>query len=280
MWRLVSAAARRGQPLGGVSRGPAAIRRWLPEVAEHHEVDLTKDVNAWYDALSVCTTVERVLRREGDPVLVIGGDHSLSAGSVLATRRVYPDAKVLWIDAHADVNTFLGSPSGNAHGMPLAALCGHNSDFVRFSSLFDVLDPADLTYIGLRDVDEGEAEWIDAQRRHGLTAHTMHDLRRDGVRATVDAVRDAVGDAPVHLSFDVDVLDPGLAPGTGTPVPGGMRRRELATVLSVLRTLNIKCLDLVEVNPDLDAEDERTARIAASIARDLRNPHRLGEVIW
>ena len=268
MWRVLSAAARRGQPHHGVARGPDAIRRWLPpdRVVQHLSIDLQRPRGAWYDALRVADYVEASLAQAVDPVLVLGGDHSLSAGSVLATRRVYPGAKVLWIDAHADVNTLSGSPSGHAHGMPLAALCGRSDPFASFSKVFDVLDPADLTYLGLRDVDEEEAEWIQMQRRRGLQAFTMEDLRAHGVHATMARLRRSVASAPVHLSFDIDVLDQRLAPGTGTPVPGGMRRHELLAMLSVLRTLNLVCMDLVEVNPELDTPDERTAKLAAEIA--------------
>jgi arginase len=270
-WRVLSAAAHRGQGKVGVRRGPESILRWLPPQASYHKVDLSQERNAWYDALRVAERLEPMLRLHAEPILVLGGDHSLSAGSVLATRRVHPTAKVLWIDAHADVNTYVSSPSGNVHGMPLAALCGRSDPFVQFSSVFQALDPKDLTYLGLRDVDEDEAQWINEQRAHGLTAYTIHDLRSKGVNATMDALRTELGDAPVHVSFDIDVLDPSLAPGTGTPVPCGMQRDELEVVLELLRTLSIQCMDLVEVNPDLDDEEERTACIAAYIASSVRS---------
>ena len=266
--RVVSAAARRGQPLRGVCDGPTAIRRFLRGPQRHTTVDLEGSTGPWEDAARVAAHVEALHREPGTaPVLVLGGDHSLSAGSVAATRRVYPHSKVVWIDAHADVHTPRSSPSGNAHGMPLGALCG------RMPSGFHTLDPSQLTYVGLRDVDEDEALWIDAQRRRGLRAYTVHDLRRRGVPAVVDAIRRDVASAAVHVSFDVDVLDPTLAPGTGTRVPAGLTLSELAPLLDGLAALNVVCLDVVEVNPDLDDHQCATAKLAATVAMEI-----LGEV--
>ena len=228
--RVLSAPLCRGQPHLGVMDGPDAVRRFLrprsglrvlpPPVLGRRGV--WPQCAALRDHL-----IPLLVAARQDPILVVGGDHSLSAGTVAATRTVYPTAKVLWIDAHADVNTPTTSETGNAHGMPVAMLTG------RVASQFECLDPSDLIYLGLRDVDAAEAEWIDQQRGNGMLVFTAHDVASQGMATIMHAVRAAVGSSPVHVSFDVDVVDPTLAPAptqapTWRRAPTLRRRRVVA----------------------------------------------------
>jgi len=200
-------------------------------------------------------------------VIGLGGDHSVSMGTiagVAASRRT----GVLWVDAHADLNTPQSSPSGNIHGMPLAHLLGRGDP--RLTGIWGggaVLRPEDLVFIGLRSIDEGERALI---HELGIQAFTMKDIDQRGMaRVAAEAVERLAHVDRVHVSFDADALDPGLAPGVGTPVPGGLSYREAHLLMELLadsgRTTS---LDLVEVNPILDSQN-RTASIMVEMAASL-----------
>lgn len=189
----------------------------------------------------------------GNLALVIGGDHALSIGS-LAGASSLGRLGVIWIDAHADINTPETSPSGHVHGMPIAAAIGRGPDqLVRVGSRAD-LRLEDLVYIGLRDLDLGERRLL---RESPALLYPISSVESLGIAAvTYEAIRrlfERRVDA-VHLSFDLDVLDPTIMPGTGTPVPGGLTYREARQMLSLLRAsdLPIVSIDVVELNPTLD----------------------------
>jgi arginase len=199
--------------------------------------------------------------------IVLGGDHSISMGSVAGVAQRGRTA-VLWIDAHADLNTPASSPSGNLHGMPLAHLLGLGD--ARLLSIWgggQVVAPEDLVFIGLRSIDAGERELI---RSLGIRAYTMKDIDTRGI---ADVAREAIdrlrGADQLHVSFDADALDPDLAPGVGTPVPGGLRYREAHLLMELLADSGrVTSLDLVEVNPLLDVRN-RTGRIMVEMAASL-----------
>ena len=203
--------------------------------------------------------------------VVLGGDHALSLGSVAGAVRRRPRRRtgVLWIDAHADLNTPASSPSGNVHGMPLAHLLGHGDAALR--SATGIAGPAiattDVALIGLRSVDAGERAFI---RAHDLRAFSMSDVDRLGIAAVTAAALEALAHVEdLHVSFDADVLDPAVAPGVGTPVPGGLGYREAPLLMELLAASGrVASVDLVEVNPILD-HGNRTAGVVAELTASL-----------
>lgn len=188
---------------------------------------------------------------------VIGGDHSLGLGSISGTSRFCDNLAVIWIDAHGDINTYETSPSGNAHGMPLALALG-----VGEPSLINVyydgpkVKPGNVYIIGARDLDRGE---IKLAKELNLNLYTMDRINKMGIENVIEEVVGKIKDSPIdgiHLSFDIDVLDKSLVPGTGTPVENGFSIEESKILLEgFLNTGLIKSMDFVELNPFLDLED-------------------------
>jgi arginase len=207
--------------------------------------------------------------------LVLGGDHSLSVGSIRGAAK-HKRLGVIWVDAHADFNTAETTPSGNIHGMPLAALCGLGDP--RLVCLWDepppVVDPRRVAVIGARDLDPGEKRNL---REAGVMVQSMEQIDRMGIVAALEKAIDRVSREVdgIYLSLDMDALDPRHAPGVGTPVPGGLTYREAHLVCEVVaETGKLAGMDIVEVNPILDVQNE-TARLAVEFIRSA-----LGSRIW
>lgn len=205
----------------------------------------------------------------GRTPVVLGGDHALSLGSVAGSLRRAPHPErlgVLWIDAHADLNTPADSPSGNVHGMPLAHLLGEGAAELRAVAPTP-LAAANVVLLGLRSVDAGERERI---RRLGVRAFTISDIDRYGVAAVLDAALATLAHTDaLHVSFDADVLDPAVAPGIGTPVSGGLSYREAHLLMELLsEQRRLAAVDFVEVNPILD-QGNRTASMMVELAESL-----------
>src|SRR5687768_9053558 len=210
-----------------------------------------------------------VLNSGGIP-LVLGGDHSLGAGSVAATadflRRDNKPVGLLWVDAHGDMNTPASSGSGNVHGMPLAALLGPEpTELSRIGGFSPKVLPEHTVLIGIRNLDDREKEIVREARVH---LFTMKDIDRYGVSDVVEQALALAGKdtGGVHVSFDLDVCDPGIAPGVGTPVKGGLDYREAHMVMEIVADSGLlSALDLVEVNPILD-DRNITAVLATELA--------------
>ncbi|KAL4992114.1 arginase [Aspergillus falconensis] len=214
--------------------------------------------------------------KEGKFTLTLGGDHSIAIGSISgiakATReRLGREIGVIWVDAHADINIPEMSPSGNIHGMPMAFLTRlateEKKDIFGWLQEEHKVNLRKLVYIGLRDVDRGEKKLL---REHGIKAFSMHDVDRHGIGRVVEMALAHIGnDNPIHLSFDVDALDPQWAPSTGTPVRGGLTLREGDFICEcVHETGNLISMDLVEVNPSLEAVGASdTIRTGCSLVR-------------
>ncbi|RRR69129.1 MAG: arginase [Candidatus Viridilinea halotolerans] len=202
---------------------------------------------------------------QGQLPLILGGDHSLAIGSVSGSARQRA-LGLLWIDAHADYNTAATTPSGNIHGMSLAALTGHGHPrLTNLAGRVPAVRPEHVAIVGLRDLDPPERE---ALRHSAITVFTMHDVDRQGMAAVVAAALRVVmqGHDGFHLSFDLDVLDPREAPGVGTPVTGGLSRREAHLAMELIaESCAMRSLDIVEVNPILDQRNA-TGQLAAELA--------------
>ncbi|WP_224269070.1 arginase [Haloprofundus salinisoli] len=201
---------------------------------------------------------------DGVTPLVLGGDHSVAIGSLVGSARD-ADIGALWFDAHGDLNTPTTTPSGNVHGMPLAAGLGI-ADFggVEWANA-PGLEPENVALVGLRSLDDAERELI---RTTDLTAFTMSDIDERGITDVVDDALDVVTDGTdgVHVSLDLDWLDPKEAPGVGTPVRGGVSYREAHSALeTVAQSEALRSLEVVEVNPILDEHNE-TAELATELA--------------
>lgn len=185
-------------------------------------------------------------------------------------RRKYPNACVVWVDAHADINTPETTDSGNIHGMPMAFLLGLGTPVPEFAWIKPTLTPDRLVYIGLRDIDAGEKRIL---KENNIKAFSMHEVDKYGIGKVVEMALDHVNpkrELPIHLSFDVDALDPSVAPSTGTPVRGGLTFREGHYICEeVCETGCLVAVDIMEVNPSLkDAESVRqTVAVGCSLAR-------------
>ncbi len=225
------------------------------------------------DIATVCSTLAQSARASleaGALPLVLGGDHSLAAGSVAATSAVMRDREqrfgLIWVDAHGDMNTPSSTESGNVHGMPLAAILGPEPvELSRLGGFSPKIDPDHVVLIGVRNLDDREKQRVRESRIH---VFTMKDIDRSGIAAVIEqaiaiAGRDAHG---LHVSFDLDVCDPTIAPGVGTPVKGGLDYREAHMVMEVLADSGrLVALDLVEVNPTLDIRNS-TAELGTELA--------------
>ncbi|ONH69593.1 Arginase [Cyberlindnera fabianii] len=206
----------------------------------------------------------------GKFTLTVGGDHSIAIATVAATMAKYPDAGVLWIDAHADINTPLTTESGNLHGCPVSFLMGLDKESYPPSLQWvpQCLSTKKIAYIGLRDIDDGEKKIL---KDNGIAAFSMYHVDRYGINTVVEMALkalDPTGKLPVHLSYDVDAIDPQYVPATGTPVRGGLTFREgLFICERIAETGNLVALDVVEVNPSLGVNELHVAdTVTAGVA--------------
>jgi arginase len=226
------------------------------------------------DIAKVCQKLYQTTKAsldEGAMPVLLGGDHSLGAGSVAAAADWAMEVKklplgLLWIDAHGDMNTPATSLSGNVHGMPLAALLGPEpAELARIGTHSPSVLPAHTVLVGVRNLDEREKV---AVRDSHVQVFTMKDIDRQGIAAIIEQAVALAGTdtAGIHVSFDMDVCDPQIAPGVGTPVKGGLDYREAHMVMEIVADSGLlTSLDLVEVNPTLD-ERNATAQLGTELA--------------
>ena len=280
---VIGAGLDLGAGRRGVDMGPSAIR--YAELAERirslgrHVVDqgdvrvpvpeATQEGDPTHRYLGpimqVCGRLAELVDEtsgQGQVPLVLGGDHSIAMGTLGGMARRHGPGAVLWIDAHGDLNRPTTSPTGNVHGMPLAAALGAAGD-VFVSDDFPMPSVAKAALVGVRSLDPGERDLI---AELGIRVFTMTEIDRRGVEAVIaDAVAELAGSSFLHVSLDLDAVDPMFAPGVGTPVPGGLSYREAHLALELLaETGAIDSLDVVEVNPILDRENQ-TARLAVDL---------------
>jgi arginase len=202
--------------------------------------------------------------------LLLGGDHSVAIGSLRGMASVHGPGGCIWIDAHADLNTPATSVSGNVHGMPLAVALGRGADDDRFRSErwpARALDPRHTVIIAARDLDPAEQAFLRTPEAPRVI--TMQEIDRRGIASVADeALEIATGAGFLHVSLDLDALDPRDAPGVGTPVRGGLNYREAHTLLEIISTANPSSVDIVEVNPVVDVRNQ-TADTAAELVCSL-----------
>lgn len=302
--RVISAPFSGGQPKGGVDDGPQQLLDagliptlkslgWSPEFQGHLDLPRPESdepighvKNPRYVANTVRTVYEQVSEtvKSGAFPLTIGGDHSIGTGTIAGVQSVHPDACVIWVDAHADINTPQSSDSGNLHGCPVSFVLGIDGPLSTKAeeNVFDwvphCLDDSRLAYIALRDLDPFEKKYL---REHNIAAYTMRHVDQYGIGKVVEMALSRVNPdnkRPIHLSLDIDAIDPFFAPATGTAVRGGLTWREGCYICEALaETGNLVAMDLVELNPSLgeapNAAPETTA-VAISLIKSA-----LGDVI-
>lgn len=262
------AEALRMRGLDVLDRGNVAgpFNPWLPPHAGYRHL---AEVVDWNRAVMQAVAAELAIDRL--PIL-LGGDHCLAIGSIGAVARHCREAgkklRVLWLDAHADFNTSTITPSGNVHGMPVSCLCGYGPDaLTTLAGRKPMLDKNDIRQIGIRSVDDGEKKLV---HDVGLDIYDMRHIDENGMRRTMEqALAGVDADTHVHVSFDVDFLDPSIAPGVGTTIPGGPNYREAQLVMEMIAdTGALRSLDIVELNPALDNRNE-TAKLAVDLVESL-----------
>jgi arginase len=257
-----------GRGLDVVDRGNLAgpINPWQPPQAGYRHF---AEVIAWNRAVLEAETAEL---EAGRMPVMLGGDHCLAIGSISAVARHCRNKgrklRVLWLDAHADFNTAQITPSGNIHGMPVACLCGFGPrELTEMSGATPAIGAEAVRQIGIRSVDPNEKKLVhDA----GLEIFDMRYIDEHGMRRVMEEALDGLdGDTHLHVSFDVDFLDPSIAPAVGTTVPGGPTYREAQLCMEMIADTGLAAsLDIVELNPALD-EHNRTAELVVDLIESL-----------
>jgi arginase len=239
---------------------------WLSPVKGYRHLN---EVVAWNTVVN--GAVYESLKQGHLPIL-LGGDHCLAIGSISAVARYCHETgknlRVLWLDAHADFNTSALTPSGNVHGMPVACLCGFGPEsLTNVGGRGPALKAGEIRQIGIRSVDPGEKKFVHEQ---GLEVFDMRTIDEMGMRAVMLAVLEGMDEnTHLHLSFDVDFLDPSIAPGVGTTVPGGPTYREAQLCMEMIAdTGRLASLDIMELNPALDHKN-RTALLVVDLVESL-----------
>jgi arginase len=289
---LIGAPTDIGAGARGASMGPEAMRvAGLRAALESHGVqvldrgNLSGPANPWlpptdgYRHLAEVVAWNRSAHEAvhaelaaGHLPILLGGDHCLGLGSISAVARHCRDTgkklRVLWLDAHADFNTSVLTPSGNIHGMPVACLCGHGpQELIEIGGTVPAINPKVVRQIGIRSVDAGEKRFV---HEVGLEVFDMRYIDEMGMRHTMElALATLDENTHLHVSFDVDFLDPAIAPGVGTTIPGGPTYREAQLCMEMIAdTGRLASLDVMELNPALDVRNQ-TALLAVDLIESL-----------
>ena len=290
--RLIGAPTDVGAGMRGASMGPEAFRvaglqstlearglrvtdsgnvsgpanPWQPPVSGYRHL---AEVAAWNQAAH--EAVHAALSAGEMPIL-LGGDHCLAIGSISAIarhcRQNGKTLRVLWLDAHTDFNTDVLTPTGNTHGMPVAVLCGYGpAELTGIGGVTPAMQPSAIRQIGIRSVDDGEKQFV---RQSGLQVFDMRHIDEVGMKRTMEAaLADMDANTHLHVSFDVDFLDAGFAPGVGTAVKGGPTYREAQLCMEMIAdTGRLASLDVMELNPALDVRNG-TAVVALELIESL-----------
>jgi arginase len=289
---LIGAPTDIGAGARGASMGPEALRvaGILPTLESHglavvDRGNLVGPANPWQPPVDGYRHLQQVVKwnrtvheavylelKLGRLPILLGGDHCLGIGSISAVARHCREngkkLRVLWLDAHADFNTSTLTPSGNIHGMPVACLCGLGPQaLIEIGGTVPALNPKSIRQIGIRSVDPGEKRLVHEQ---GLEVFDMRYIDEMGMRHTMElALATLDANTHLHVSFDVDFLDPEWAPGVGTTVPGGPTYREAQLCMEMIAdTGKLASLDVMELNPALDVRN-KTAELAVDLIESL-----------
>jgi arginase len=289
---LIGAPTDIGAGMRGASMGPEALRvADIAAVLAGHGLEvadlgnLAGPPNPWQAAQRGYRHLDEVVAwnravhdavhaelKAGRLPILLGGDHCLGIGSISAVARHCREAgkklRVLWLDAHADFNTSELTPSGNIHGMPVACLCGHGpKELIEIGGSVPALHPKSIRQIGIRSVDPGEKRFV---HEVGLEVFDMRYIDEMGMRHTMElALATLDANTHLHVSFDVDFLDPEIAPGVGTTIPGGPTYREAQLCMEMIAdTGRLASLDVMELNPALDVRN-KTAELAVDLIESL-----------
>lgn len=290
---IIGAPFSKGQPRGGVEGGPDQIRAAgllhrlqeqgcavkdygnlkFEEVADDEPVGRVKRARAVGSANQRLSAAVQAVKRDGHTSVMLGGDHSLAIGSIHGHAAAVGELSVVWVDAHADINTPLTSSTGNIHGQPVSYLLHELHSEVpvlpNFSWIKPCVSAKDLVYIGLRDVDPGEHYIL---KLLGVKVFSMSDVDHLGVARVMEETCDYLSarvKKPIHLSYDIDAIDPSVTPATGTPVVGGLTYREGVYITEHLcQTGLLSAVDMVEVNP-LRGQSKEDVQSTVSTAVDL-----------
>jgi arginase len=281
-----------GQPKSGVEKGPTVLRAYKIceeikrlgwEVIEKGDIPYA---NTWDENSDPPFNRIKNPRRVGEAceklynsilpvasthfVLTLGGDHSLAMGSIAAVAKTWSGLSIVWVDAHGDINTDKTTDTGNLHGMPVAFLLGLVQGVPGFDWLKQYIDPKRFVYIGLRHVDFQEKRTISSL---GIKAFSMHEVDKYGIGKVAEMALDHIDPKrrrPLHLSFDIDSMDPQYCPSTGTKVAGGLTYREANYICEVLaQTGRLVSMDITEFNPAIGTPEEvtQTAEVSIALAR-------------
>jgi arginase len=280
-----------GQRRRGVDMGPSAIRYaslqrslerlgfdvWdMGNIAVAQVEELDEDTHGAIHHLSeVSAVIKEIYTRATTTVtrdeiaIFLGGDHSISIGTVSALCHIVGEGRVgvVWVDAHGDVNTPETSPSGSIHGMVIRALTGEGGPDLTNMCGEIVMQPAQFAFVGTRDLDPGEKQRL---ARGDMAVYTMRHIDEQGIASVAYQILERFKDVDhLHISLDLDSLDPSIAPGVGTPVPGGLSYREAHVLMEIFADSGkVRSLDIVEVNPILD-EHNTTANMAVALTTSL-----------
>lgn len=287
---LIGVSSDLGASTGGASLGPAAIRyanvlerlsKIGYQVKDEGDILAQKPIRPadkssklkFLDEITrvnteLCNKIDDVMK-EGSFPLVIGGDHSIAIGTIAGVLQHKKDIGVIWFDAHGDINTEESSPTGNIHGMPVAVSLGLGHEkLVSIGGKDAKLDLDKFVYVGCRDLDKGERQVL---KELGANVFTMHEIDRDGILSVMNQAIEIAGRGKdgIHVSFDMDSIDPIYVQGTGTKVPGGLSYREANFALElVAKSEKLISAEFVEVNPLLDNNNE-TAKLAVVLMGSL-----------
>jgi len=281
---FIEAPVYQGQKHFGVSLGPSFLRQALSD--QNFQFDFlslvqpqsnTNIKTSIYEELSYLT--EREARRN-KLSFIAGGDHSLSIGSIQGLLRTNPDLKVLWIDAHGDVNTTTTSMTNSFHGMPLSFLLGIDPLFHSTEWFEERLKPENLIYVGLRDLDPAEKIFLD---RMNIQHYSAEQFQKDPSKIIYE-IKNTLAESQVHISLDADAFDPLVAPSTGVPVQQGLHYKDVENLVeNVLSVARVNSFEFVELNPQIFSQAEdvfKTAQLGIDIFKMVLQKHQQPEVAY
>jgi arginase len=248
-----------GQLKNGVQFGPERITF---ELQKKYDIKIIKPLNEKppknvnslnYDEISDDCYVlyKTILENPKNNPLFLGGDHSMGIATVSAMLELHDDLFVVWIDAHTDINTSETSLSNNIHGMPLGLVTGLERKY-KFDWIKKYLSFDNLLYIGVRDIDDEELQFV---QNHNIKVITVEDIQTQGIEKITDSIRKIIGNRPIHISLDVDGIDPKYIPSTGTKADNGLELEDVSYLISKLKKDNLKSMDIAELNP-ISGNDE------------------------